>query len=44
MASPPSFRIPPEMSGPTDLFLPITAYFFLMILVLMAKGTHELVP
>jgi hypothetical protein len=44
MASPPSFKISPEMlSGPTDLFLPIAVNFVLMILVLMAKGLHELV-
>jgi hypothetical protein len=44
VASPTSFRISPEMlSGPTDLFLPITANLLLMILVLMAKGSPELV-
>jgi hypothetical protein len=43
MASPPSFRIPPEMlSGPTDLIQPITAYLFSMIVILMLKGSHEL--
>jgi hypothetical protein len=43
MASPPSFKISPEtLCGPTDLFLPIAANFFLMILVLMAKGSPEL--
>jgi hypothetical protein len=43
MASPPCFRISPEtLSGPTDLFLPITANFFLMILILKAKGSAEL--
>jgi hypothetical protein len=43
IASSLSFRISPEtLSGPTDLFLPIAANFFLMILVLMAKGSPEL--
>jgi hypothetical protein len=43
MASPPSFRISPDtLSGPTDLFLPISANSFLMILVLTAKGAPEL--
>jgi hypothetical protein len=38
MASPPSFRISPEMpSGPTDLFLPIAANLFLIISVLTTK-------
>jgi hypothetical protein len=42
MASPPSFRIWPEtLSGPTDLFLSITANL-LMILVLIVKGSCEL--
>jgi hypothetical protein len=35
MASPPSFKI-----WPTDLFLPMAVNFFLMILVLIAKGTR----
>jgi hypothetical protein len=40
MASPPSFRISPEMpSGPTDLFLPIVAKLFLIILVIIVKGS-----
>jgi hypothetical protein len=44
MASPTSFRILPEtLSGPTVLFLPITANLLLMSLVLMAEGSHELV-
>jgi hypothetical protein len=44
MSSPTSFRILPELlSGPTVLFLPTTANLLLMILVLMAKGSHELV-
>jgi hypothetical protein len=43
MASPSSFRISPEMlSGPTDLFSPIAANLLLIILLLMAKGSHEL--
>jgi hypothetical protein len=42
-ASPPSFRISPEtLSGRIDLFLPIAANLFLMILLLMAKGSPEL--
>jgi hypothetical protein len=41
MASPHSFGISPEtLSGPADLFLPI-AVNLLMILVLMARGSHE---
>jgi len=45
MASPPSFRISPEtQSGPTDLFFPITAVLFLMILVSMVKGSFEVLP
>jgi hypothetical protein len=40
MASPPSFNISPEMlSGPTDLFLPIAANLFLIVLVLTVKGS-----
>jgi hypothetical protein len=40
MVSPPSSSISPEMlSGPTDLFLPIAANLFLIILVLTAKGS-----
>jgi hypothetical protein len=36
-------RILPEMLyGPTDLLLSIAANFFLIILVLMAKGSYEL--
>jgi hypothetical protein len=31
-----------QKSGPTDLFLPIAANLFLMILVLMAKGSPDL--
>jgi hypothetical protein len=43
MASSPSSRISPQtLSGPTDLLLPIAANLFLMILVLMAKGSREL--
>jgi hypothetical protein len=39
MASPPSFKISPEtLSGRTDLFLPIAANFFIMILALRVKG------
>jgi hypothetical protein len=42
MASPPSFRISPETpSGPIDLFLPIAANHFLIMLVLMEKGAPE---
>jgi len=42
MASPPSFRISPETpSGPTDLFFPIAAILFLMILVSMVKVSLE---
>jgi hypothetical protein len=45
MASPPSFIISPEtLSGPTDLVLSVAANLFLMILVLMAKGSPELAP
>jgi hypothetical protein len=41
-ASPPSFRISPETpSGPIDFF-PMAANLFLMILVLIAKGSPEL--
>ena len=44
MASPPSFRISPEtLSGRSDLFLPLAANLFLMILVLMEEGSPELV-
>jgi hypothetical protein len=39
-ASPPSFRILPETLS--DLFLPNAANFFLIILVLIAKGSPEL--
>jgi len=40
MASTPSFSISPgRTSGPTDLFLPIAASRFLIILVLMVKGS-----
>jgi hypothetical protein len=43
MASPPSFKISLEtLSGLTDLFFPIAANFFLIILVLMVKGCPEL--
>jgi len=43
MASPPSFRISPEIpSGPIDLFFPIAATLYLMIFVSMAKGSPEL--
>jgi hypothetical protein len=42
IASPLTFKISPEtLSGPTDLFLPIAANFFQMILKLMAKGSPE---
>jgi hypothetical protein len=40
------FVVFPELavlaSGPTDLFLPNAACLFLMILILMAKGSPEL--
>jgi hypothetical protein len=43
MASPPTFKISPEtLSDSTDLLLRIVANFFLMILVLIAKGSPEL--
>jgi len=43
MAFPPSFRISPETpSGPTDLFFPIAANFFLMILVSIVKVSLEI--
>jgi len=42
MASPTSFRISAEVqSGPTDLFFPIAAILFLMILVSIVKGSLE---
>jgi len=45
MASPPSFRISSvAQSGPTDLFFPIAAVLFLMILVSMVKGSLEILP
>jgi hypothetical protein len=44
MASKPSFRIlPGTPSGPTDLFFLIAASRFLIILMLMVKGSPELV-
>jgi hypothetical protein len=43
VASPPSFKVSLQtLSGPTDFFLPIAVNFFLMILLLMAKGSPEL--
>jgi hypothetical protein len=43
MGSPRSLRNQkPEISGTTDLLLPIAANIPVMILVLMAKGSHEL--
>jgi len=43
MASPPSFRISPEIpSGPIDLFFSIAPTLFLMILVSMVKSRPEL--
>jgi len=43
MASPPSFRISPEIPyGSIDLFFPIAATLFLMIFVSMLKGSPEL--
>jgi len=45
MASPLIFRISPEkQAGPTDLFFPITAILFLMIVVSMVKGSLEILP
>ena len=42
MASPPIFSMAPGMpSGPTDLFLPIIANGFLIMLILMLKGLSE---
>jgi hypothetical protein len=42
LASPPSYKILPEaLSDPADLFLPNAANLFIIILVLMAKGSHE---
>jgi len=43
MASPPSFRISPEIpSGSTDLFFPIAPTLLLMILVSMVNNRPEL--
>ena len=43
VASPPSFRISPEIpSGPIDLFFPIAATIFLMVFISMVKGSPEL--
>jgi hypothetical protein len=43
MASSPSFRIYPGMpSDPIDLYFPIAAILFLMILVSVIKGSPEL--
>jgi hypothetical protein len=42
MASPPSFRISPgNLTGPTDLLLPIAATLFLVSLVLIIKVSPE---
>jgi hypothetical protein len=41
MASPLSFRISPETSGRTDLFLPIAVNFLLMILVQVAEVIRQ---
>ena len=42
MASPPNFKISPEMSSdPTDFFLPIDDNRLLIILILMMKGLYE---
>ena len=42
MASPPSFRISPEiLSGPIDLFFLIAATLFRMTLISMLKGSPE---
>jgi hypothetical protein len=44
MDSAPNFSISPKIpSGPIDLFFPIAATLFLMILVSVVKGTPELV-
>ena len=43
LASQPNFRISPgNPSGPTDLFLPIFANLFLIILVLIIKVSPEM--
>ena len=43
MASPPSFKISPEIpSGPIHLFFPITNTLFLIIFVSMVKGLPQL--
>jgi len=43
MASPPSFRISPEIpSGPIDLLFPIAATLFLMIFTSLVKGSPQL--
>jgi len=43
MAFPSSFSISPEiLSGPIDLFFPIAATLFLMILISMVKSIPEL--
>jgi len=43
LASQPNFRISPGTpSGPTDLFLPIFANLFLIILVLIIKVSPEM--
>jgi hypothetical protein len=45
MASPPSFTISPEkLSGPNDLFFPIAAILFLVIMVSMVKSSLGFVP
>ena len=42
MASPTNFRIPPgTSSGPIDLFLPIATIGFLIMLMLIVKGSPE---
>ena len=42
MASLPIFSMAPEMpSGPTDLFLPVIANHFLIMLILMVKGSSK---
>ena len=43
MASPTNFRISPGIpSGPADLFLPISANFYLITLVTIIKASSEL--
>jgi len=44
MASPPNFKIAPEMpSGPTDFFFLIADNLFLVMLIVMVKGLPDYV-